>query len=98
LPSTNLQRRSSLSSVPALLTSSAINRTPATAPAATHHPQRPHLRQQPRPAATPDTTTSSPRAAGPKREHGASHRRQRRQRVTEAKEARKKERKPQLRI
>jgi len=69
LPSTNLQRhshRSSQSSVPALLTISAVNRIPATAPAATHHPQRPHLRQQPPPSsdtgstAPPSSDTGSP--------------------------------------
>ena len=59
--------RSSLSSVPALLTSSAINRTSATAPAATHHPQRPHLRQQPTPSS--DTGSTAPPSSNTRHHH-----------------------------
>jgi len=70
LPSTNLQRhshRSSLSLVPALLTISAINRTPTTAPAATTHPQRPHLRQQPPPSS--DTGSTAPPSSDTRHHH-----------------------------
>jgi len=92
--------RSSLSPVPALLTistsrepsNSTSRNPPSTSPSPSAAAPRPAATpaQQPRPAATPDATTSSPRADGLKQEHGVSHRRQRRQQVTETREARKK--------